>query len=450
MEPYVDNVSDEPLIKEELMAKKIISEDDLEELGTSRIVLENGIEVYLKKTNFKNDEILFSAISHGGQSMYSEDDLPTIQFVDDIVGEAGIGNFDNTQLSKLLAGKTLAVSSYIGEYTEGVRGSCSPDDLETFLQLVYLTFTAPRKDEKSFNSYISKEKSIYRNILSNPNYYFFDQVMKISFDNNPRRRFPTVDDYDKLDLDRAIEIYKERFADANDFKFSIVGNFESSQMKELLAKYLGNLPVLEEAESYKSMNINYLDGTIEKDLSKGKAPKTFVNMTYHGKMKYTKDEVFKLNMMAEVLKIRLRESMREDKGGVYGVRVSASPSKIPEEQYSITISFNTDPAKAQELIETAFQDIENTQNNATDEDTLNKVKETQRQERIKSLKQNRFWNALLRNAFVNESDPNDIDLDFLEQSLQSLTGDDIKAAANKYLDKNKFIKVVMSPESIGQ
>lgn len=447
---YVDNVSDEPLISKELQLVEIKSEEVLENIDATKLVLENGVEVYLKKTDFKNDEIRLSATSPGGQSLYPATDMPTVSFADDIISEAGLGNFDQTQLTKMMAGKTISISPYIGEYSEGVNGSCSPDDLEEFMQLLYLTFTAPRKDAKVLNSYISKEKSIYKNILSNPNYYFMDQVMKIGYGDNPRRRFPKVEDYDKIDLERAFEIYKERFADANDFKFIVVGNYDLATMKTALQKYVGNLPVQDDEESIKNLNINYVDGKIEKNLSKGKAPKTFVNMTFHGKMPYNKENNVKLKCLTEVLKIKMRESMREDKGGVYGVRVSSNSSKLPEEKYSITISFNTDPTKAEELLKTAFKDIENAKMISTDEETLNKVRETQKQDRIKNLKENRFWQNTISNALRNKADLKEIDLDYLEQALDGINGKDIQDAAKLYLDLDNYIKVVMTPEASEQ
>ena len=450
IEPYEDNVSDEPLIANDLVSGKITGEETIDQIDTKILTLSNGVRVYLKQTTFKNDQISMNAISEGGQSLYTDADYPTVRFAARVMQEAGLGNFDWTQLTKKLAGKRASVSAYIGDYYEGVNGDCSPDDLETFMQLVHLTFTAPKKDEKSLNSYISKEKSVYKNILSNPAYYFRDQAMKIKFNNNKRMGFPKAEDLDKIDLDRAHEIYTERFADADDFTFMFVGNFDEQKLRPLLEKYIGSLPSINEAEKMGNFNIDYVPGKIEKNITKGKAPKTFIDMTFHGDFDYNSKNKYALRSLVDVMKIKMRESMREDKGGVYGVRVSQSTSKKPEENYNIGISFNTEPAKADELIKTAMKDIKNTTEELTDESYLVKVKEMQRQSMIKDMKENRFWQRVISDSVRNGSDLSKISLEEFEKSINSLDAQMIQNAAKQYFDMDNFIQIVMSPEEIAQ
>ena len=447
---YEDNVSDEPLISKELVAGTITTEESIDEIDTKIWTLSNGVKVYLKQTQFKNDEIIMNAISEGGQSLYPDSDYPTVRFAASVMQEAGVGNFDWTQLTKKLAGKKADVYAYIGEYYEGVNGNCSPDDLETFLQLVHLTFTAPKKDAKSLNSYISKEKSIYKNIRSNPAYFFRDQASKIKFNNNKRRGFPEAEDLDKIDLDRAEEIYLERFSDADDFTFMFVGNFDEVKMKDMLKKYVASLPSKKEVEKMGNLNINYVPGKVEKNINMGKAPKTFIEMTFHGDFEYNSKNKYALRSLVDVMKIKLRESMREDKGGVYGVRLNQNTSKKPDEKYSIGISFNTEPAKAQELVKTALEDIKNTRESLTDENYLVKVKEMQKQSMIKDMKENRFWQRVISDSVKNGTDLSKIRIEEFEKSINSLNVEMIQNAAKQYFDMDNFIKIVMSPETITQ
>ncbi len=446
IKPYIDNVSDEPLMAEIPTAAPIKEERKLDNIGVTELTLANGLKVVLKQTDFKNDEILVSAYSPGGSSLYSDEDYPNATNAARIVNTSGISNFDLPQLQKKLTGKTMNVSPYIGELWEGFNGSSSPDDIEAFLQMTHLYFTKPRKDENALKSYIAKQSSVYKNLMSNPDFWFSNQVSKITYKNHPRRGFPTEAQLKEIDLDRAYEIYNERFADASDFTFIMVGNFDEEKLKPLLATYLGSLPALNRNEKFKDVGADYIPGGITKSLTKGKAPKSLVNIIYHGDFQWDPVNRYNFNSMLDVLRIKMRESMREDKGGVYGVRVSGFVSQYPSSEYQITISFNADPPMVDELIKTAKADIQYAKKNGAAEKDLVKVRETQRQGRIKDLKENRFWSRSLRYAYQNGVDPAGIQFEDYEKYINGLNSESIKKATNSYFDANNMIQVTMSPE----
>lgn len=444
--PYVDNVSDEPLMAKVPAAAAVKQEKKLDNIGVTELVFENGLTVVLKPTDFKNDEILLNAYSPGGTSLYPDKDYPSASNAASIINNSGIADFDLTQLQKKLTGKTLRISPYIGELYEGFNGSASPDDLETMLQLVHLYFTSPRKDSSALQSFVAKQSSIYKNLMSNPDYWFSDQVAKISYKNHPRRGFPTEGQLREIDLDRTFEIYNDRFADAGDFTFVLVGNFEVEKIKPLLATYLGSLPAIERKERFKNIGADYLPGKISKSLTKGEAPKALVNIIYHGDFKWDAINRYNFDSMLDILRIKLRESMREDKGGVYGVSVRGNVSQYPIPKYSINISFNADPPMVDELIKTAQTDIKNATRDGADEKDITKVKETQRQARIKDLKENRFWSRSLQYAYQNDVDPATIQFEDYEKYIDSLNSEDIRKAASLYFDWNNMIQVTMLPE----
>ena len=216
--------------------------------------------------------------------------------------------------------------------------------------------------------------------------------------------------------------------------------------KPLLATYLGTLPALDRKEEFKDIGVEYIRGNISKKLTKGKAPKALVNIMYHGDFKWDPVNRYNFQSMIDVLRIKMRESMREDKGGVYGVRVSGNVSRYPSSEYSITISFNADPPMVEELIKTAKADIKYARQNGAEEKDLTKVKETQRQSRIKDLKENRFWSRSLRYAYQNGVDPSGIQFEDYEKFINDLNSEAIQNAANLYFDSNKVIQVTMMPE----
>lgn len=448
VEPYVDNVSDAPLLSEKLSPKVIRGTKEMPEIGVTELILENGVKVILKPTDFKNDEVLMTAFSPGGHSLYPDEMYESASNAARIIDQSGVGEFDAVQLEKKLTGKTVSARPYISELWEGMNGSASPDDLETMFQLIYLYFQHPREDESTLQSYVAKQKGIYANLMSNPNYWFSNEMSSIKYGDHPRRGFPTAEQMDKIKMDEVMMVYKDRFADASDFTFVFVGNFEMETMKKYARTYLGNLPKKNRIEKGKDVGADISEGKISKDLIKGEAPKSLVEMTFHGDFEWTPENRYHLNSLVQVMRIKMRESMREDKGGVYGVRVSGYATQFPKPEYSITISFNSDPANTEDLIATALKDIENARLNGAEEKDLTKIKETQRQEKIKNLKENRFWSGELREKAQNKEDLNVIQMKNLEQAIKGLTSEDIKNAANLFFDENNFIRVMMEPAEV--
>lgn len=444
--PYVDKTIDAPLIAETLTPQGIAKVEKFGNSGITEMTLANGVKVFFKHTDFKNDEVMMRAMSPGGHSLYADSDYPQLQFAAQVIANSGLGEFDRVSLDKKLTGKVVRVSPWIGELYEGLRGSSSPDDLETMLQLAYLYFKNPRKDVEAMKSFVTRQSGIYKNLLEQPDYYFMDKVIGIQTQNHPRRGFPKEEVMNKMEIDRVFDLYKDRFADASDFVFFFVGNFDQSNFQNLIATYLGNLPSTNRKENWKDVNANYPDGRITERFNRGEAPKSQINLIWHGDFEWEEENRFDFNALVAVLRIKMRESMREDKGGVYGVGVRGNSRQFPKKMYSITVSFNADPPRVDELIQTALQDLANAKATGVDEKTLTKVKETMRQSRVKDLKENRFWMKALEDSYENGVDISSLTLDALDAKLDALTAEDIKAAANKYIDMNSMIEVVMMPE----
>lgn len=450
IDAYEDDVATEPFFSADLADKAIVENISYDVAGVEFIELENGVEVYLKKTDFKNDEVLMSATSDGGTSLYSDAQYQNGANATRISTESGISGFTSSQLEKLMAGKNVRVSPYIGSLSEGMSGSSSPDDLETMFQMIYLYFTNPRFDEESFASYINKQKGIYKNLMSNPQYFFMDYTMKKKYDNHPRMVWPSEESLDNLDLEEARRIYAERFSDASDFVFSFVGNYDPDMIQAYAQKYLGNLPTTNREETWKDIGIKVAEGKIIDRFKKGQAPKSNVEMYFHGPFEYNKDNSYEMSSMLAYLRIKLRESLREDKGGVYGVRVSGGGSKKPREQYSITVSFNSDPDKTEELMDAAKEVIQKAIDEAPSELDMTKVKETQKQGRIKNMKENRFWQGQIMRRQEEDKDFDNISIESYNERVDKLTPAQIQAAAALYFDYNRYIEIVMDPEELNE
>lgn len=424
---------------------EVIATKKFDITDVTELTLSNGVKVVLKPTDFKNDEILMAASSPGGSSLYSDDDYMSASNAASIINESGVSDFSSTDLQKMLAGKTVRVSAYIGSLSEGLNGNAAPKDFESMLQLIHLYFTAPRKDEDAFKSMVTKNKMLFENLMSNPQFYFQDQVQKIMSRNNPRGGgFPTAEDLDKIDFERAYAIYKDRFADAGDFHFVFVGNFSIDEITPKLELYLGSLPTLNRNESWKDLGIRPPEGLVDKVVFKGTDPKSQVVINFTGEKPYDKKSNYDISSLGELLTIKLVEILREEKSGVYGVGASGRSSKLPYESYTFRISFPCAPENVDNLVSATFEEIKNIRENGVSDEDLQKIKETQRRHREENLKRNRYWVNQL-NAYYNHN--SDLDSFYEREKLvEALTSEDIIAAVNKYLKMNEYIKVVLMPE----
>lgn len=441
---YVDQVSDKPLLATKPVAGKVTGEKKIDNIGVTEWTLSNGVKVVLKPTDFKNDEISFSAFSPGGTSLYNDSDYQSASNASTIIQRSGVGQFNPVELPKLLTGKRAMVSTYISERSEGLSGVTNPKDIETALQLVYLYFTQPRKDPEIFKGFITQQKGSLANRENDPNSIFSDTLSAVLGNYNVRRTGPSLQKVEQINLDRAYEIYKERFADASDFTFTFVGNFDVNQIKPLLEQYLGGLPSKNRIEAAKDLGIRPPSGRIAKTVFKGKEEKASVRLVFTGGYDYAPETNIQLDALAEVLQIKLIERLREDEGGVYSPGAGVSYSKYPTGRYSFYISFGCSPENVEKLITSSLDEINKIkQNGAQPVDIQKFIAEETRATEIQ-LKENSFWLGYLTGQYQNKENPSSINT-YIE-SLKNISPETIKSTANKYLSGNNLIRVVLLPE----
>ncbi|MBI4852948.1 MAG: insulinase family protein [Acidobacteria bacterium] len=437
-----------------LMAKiptpgKIAKESAIEQFGIKELTLSNGVKVIIKPTDFKNDEIQMSAFSFGGTSLVSSDeDAISARSASQIINSSGIGEFSDTDVQKILSGKNVYAFPYIGETSEGLRGGSSPQDFETMLQLVNLYFVQPRKDEQAFQSYLAKTKAFLPNLLLSPEFYYSNEVSKILTQDHPRSgAVIRPGDIDKVNLDKAFQIYRERFADASDFQFFFVGNIDIEKTKPLFETYLGSLPVKGQTETFKDLGIRPPKGVVEKEVKKGKEPKSQVTIAFTGEVADEKDESL-IRAVSEGLTIKLIENLREEKGGVYGTSANAFISKYPYSSYQVSIRFTCAPENVQKLINAAYDEIKKVQENGPTPEDLNKVKEARRRDLEKNQKENSYWLGLLERVYTQKKDINELTEANLRKKIDELSIEQLKGIAQKYLKFDNRVVVTLNPENL--
>ena len=442
--PWVDRTRDEPLVAQAPTPGRVSEEETIDELGVTRWTLSNGAVVLVKPTDFKNDQVLLRGTSPGGHSLVDNEDYVTASQASSIVGEMGLGQFSQIELGKALAGKVVAAQAFIGAQTEGVAGFASPKDLETLMQLIHLHFVAPRRDEEIFQSYMTKTRGFLENQQASPGFWFNKRWVEVANDNHPRRQPLTVDKLDQIDLDRALEIYRERFADASDFVFTIVGNVDLAETRGLVETWLGSLPGTGREEEGQDTGGYARPEELSFEVDKGLEPKSNVRLVFHGDTPWSREKNHLIGSLAAVLRMRLREVLREDLGGVYGVGVAGNISIRPRERYNVSVSFGCDPERVEELIAAVRSEIERLQTEGPDQDDIDKVREIQRRGRETALEENRFWAGNLEFYEVNGIDPREI-LNY-DEMIELVTREAVQEAANTYLVRERSVLGVLKPE----
>jgi zinc protease len=444
LKPYEDKFANVPLLDKSPVPSSIISEKKNDELKLTELKLANGVRVILKPTDFKEDEITFNSFCIGGTSLADNSIYVPAATASSLIQQSGVGRFNVTQLHKMLAGKMVSVTPFVSEINEGLSGSSSVKDLETMFQLIYLNFTAPNIDSSSFVSYKIKMKNYLANRNASPDAAFQDTV-QVTLGNYNYRRMPwTLATLDKLDINKSLNFYKERFADASGFTFIFVGSFDIAAIKPLIETYLGGLPSLNRGETLKDLKISPPKGIVSKKVLKGVESKSSVLLTFAGDYEWNSQNNYNFNSMLEVLRIKLREILREDKSGVYGVSVKGSPIKYPNQKYQIDISFGCAPENVDILVNSTLAELDSLKKYTVSDIYINKIKETQKREFELNLKENKFWlNSLNSYYFYN----NDLSLIMkYPQRVENFNSNAVQKAAQKYFDENNYVKVVLYPE----
>lgn len=441
---YSDSVSDTPLVPSKPKSGRVTTVKTVPDLGVTEWTLSNGIRVILKPTDFKNDEVQFAAWSPGGSSLVPDSLVVAAETAVTVVDESGYGAFGKVELEKKLAGKVVSVSPWIDDLREGLSGGASPKDLDTMFQLIRLVFTAPRADNTAFMSVVERMKGAVENRAARPETAFGDTLSTTLAGYSPRMRPWTMALLNEMNLRGSSSFYRDRFADAGDFTFCFVGAFDIAKMKPLVETWLGSLPTKGRKETWRDNGIRPPDGVVKKTVRKGIEPKSQTRIVFTGPFEWNLRNRYIFESLASALRIRLREVLREDMGGTYGVSVGGSLERFPKPEYTFSFGFGSAPDRAGELAGTVYSLIDSVKTDGFAATYLERVKETQLRQREVNLKNNSFWLGILQTYISNGDDPRDL-LKYPDL-VRSLTSDDLKAAARTYLDTNRYVQVVLIPE----
>ncbi len=445
LEPYEDKVLDEPLMAELPTAGSIVSEKTDESVGVTELRLSNGIRVLLKPTTFKNDEILLAAESPGGTSLVGDDEYVPASYASSMINMGGLGAFGPIELDKKLAGKVVSVSPFVGELSEGLRGSATPEDLETLFQLVHLYVTQPRVDSTAYLSYVERIGSLLESFKLDPARAYSDTIQVTMAQYHPRRKPLSRETLDQMDLQKSFEIYRDRFEDIGDFTFFLVGAFEMEDIKPLITRYLASLPAGGREETWRDVGVRPPKGLVEKAVRRGIEPKSRVYLHWSGEHPWSNRDRRLISVVDDVLNTRLREVLREDLGGTYGVSVSGSLQRRPTERFSFVINFGCDPERVDELTDKVYAVVDSLVTVGTDESYLQRSRETTMTGHRVGLEENGSWLRWLQFYDLNGLPFSEIP-DGVVRFYDELTLEEVREAARTFLTGDNRARIVLYPE----
>ncbi|MDD4372762.1 MAG: insulinase family protein [Bacteroidales bacterium] len=447
LDAWVDDFKEDPLLAALPPKGKIIKTDKDDKLDITTFELSNGVKVLVKPTDFKNDEILLSAYADGGTSLFEDDKTFAANNISSIIAASGIGDFSKAELDKKLSGLNVSLRLSINDISQGFSGNSSPGDFETLLQLIQLYFKPAREDAEAFEAYVSQLENQFKFMRSNPQMVFYDTLYKIATSNSPRfTMIPTEAQLKSLDAQEIRSMYNQMFETAKGFTFVFVGNLSPDTLKPYLEKYLASLPATKPAMQWIDRSPKFPEVITDAEVYAGAEHKSMVAIMMKSPFEWSAENRFKLAMMMKVLNIKLRENLREDQGGVYGVGVRQNSNQYPKPEYSININWGTNPEMVDTLTNAVFYEMNQLISEGPKAEDLLKVKETSIRERETNEKQNRFW--LSNISFADQNKLPLLTISEFNEKVQALTAEDIQKAAAAFLKTEHYLRLVLKPEAM--
>ena len=444
VEPYVEEIINRPLIDTLPVAGTIVEALKDEDFDATVWKLSNGVTVILKKTEFKDDQILMAVSSHEGTSSYALQDPVNSIMAGQVAPLGGVGDFSLTELSKVLAGKNVSISPVLGIMKQGFNGTSSQRDFETLLQLVYLYFTSPRSDLDAFKSFLQRAEIQLKNVEAEPSVAFQDTITSKLYHGNPLFDRLKREDLEKINYDRIMEMFKQSFSNPGSFVFTFVGNIDEAAIKPILLQYLGSIPGKHIRNSYVELPMDIAKGNSETVFNrKMENPKASVFNIFSGQSEFTHKNNIVISMLQQILDIVYTEKIREEEGGTYGVATSGSIARYPIGQTILQINFDTDPDKARSLNDLVKSELNAIAENGPRAEDFSKVKEYMLKSYNENIRENRYWLNQLTNKYFYDWDRHTHYLD----TLNAIKPVDIQQFAQQLLAQENEKTVIMLPAS---
>ena len=444
IKPFEDNVKKEPLISEDVVLKgsPVKKEKQNAVLGTTEWTLKNGIQVIVKQTPYEADAINLEAVADGGAAIFADEDYYSAQILSTVMSMSGISKFSASDLRKQLSGKNARVHAGVGAYKHSVEGTAALKDAETMFQLMYLTFTAPRFTEEDFATLMNRYDAMLANQLTNPDFIAMQERMKTLYGDNYRRQQLSPELLSTVKFERMADIHSQLYSNAQGFRFTIYGNMSPEELKPLVEKYIGSLPTQKKpSNKFVDDKVRVATDVVNDFTTKMEQPKVSVFVAFSGESKFTVKNSLTIQFLSQALSNRYLKSIREEKGGTYGVSVRGSQNTHPVQHYLVQIQFDTNEQMADELTDIVIAEIEKIAAEGPLQEDMDKTREFLLKDHKKNIEQNGWWSRTMQTYYdfgVNY-------VDDYEPAVNNITSADVQALAKRLLSEKSMVKVVMRP-----
>jgi zinc protease len=443
----------EKKLAQHLMARpatpgRIVSETRDEALGLTRLALSNGVQVILKPTAFRKDQVLLGAKRFGGQTLFDEKDIPNARAATDLAAMMGLKDFAPVDLQKITAGRDAAVTAGLGDYTDEINGhsGSSPDDLETMFQLVWLRFDGVRRDEAPYKAYMGTMNEVVRNRAAAPEQRFAEALADTLYGGSPYEpRMPRPEDVAKIDLDRSLALFRQRFDSAKGMTFVLAGDFDVAAIKPLVAAYLGTLPTPDLPLAYRDVGLRIAKGVVKKEVQAGTEPKSLVSLTFAGPAPWSPADALRASALIEVMNLRVNAVLREKLQLIYAGQMQGNLQHIPYDHYQISAQLPTGPEKVDQVVAALFAEIDSIKAHGPTQAEVDKVKANWRQGFQQWQHENGYWVHGLEDSLLDGTPP--ARLLTISDEVEKLTVADLQTAAQRYFNKDNYVQVVLQPEA---
>jgi zinc protease len=445
VERWAEATAGRELVEKPPAAGKVASRRTVPEIGATVLTLSNGVEVWLKPTDFKNDQVLFSAYAPGGVSLASEQNFQSAGLATAMVGIGGMGGLNPVDLSRMLSGKIAQASPSVSEYQQGISGSSTPKDLETALQLNYLAATAPNMTPDVLELLKRRLGPSLQNRDQNPRAVFGEKVDQVNSSNHYSAKAMTAADVPNLNLEAMRSFYNARFGNAADFTYFFVGALTEADITPLLEKWVASLPSTgKKTAAARDMGVRFPAGVVKEEVKKGKEPASQTVLSFFADPGFDEFEMHRARAAASVLNIRLREILREELGGTYGVSVGFTNSPPLKGYGAMQIQFGSSPENVDKLVAASLTEIERLKAEGPSADDVSKVKELERRDLETNAKQNSYWLGSMQTVHLYGWDAAGIAR--RSERTERLTPENIKAMFQKYFPTDRYTLVTLKPE----
>jgi zinc protease len=443
---YVDEGTAQALMTMSPTKGSIVKVTQRPEAGITEWTLSNGVTVVLKPTMLKEDQILFRAFAPGGTSLASDADYIPARTADYVVPAGGVGMLSDSTIGKLLNGRAVAVQPFINDTEQGMAGGSTPQDLETFFQLLHLRFVQPRADPAAFQALTGQVRALVANRAASPDVVFQQQIDEALTRNSPRRSPDTQETVAQWDLSKSMAFYKARFADASRFTFVFVGSFTPEILKPFVETYVASLPATHSSETWRDEGITPPRGIVEKRVQKGIAPKSQVGIVFSGPMVYDDAHRLALRAMVLVLQGRLFDTIRQELGGTYSITAEQRTQKVPKPEYTVTIEWACDPARTEALVQRVFDEIRFVKNTTFTQEQVRRLRALLQRDFEQDSQDNGYLLNEITRRYRDGDGANVAAVVGMPDQIAALTGEAVQDAARTYLDTANYIKVTLMPE----